>query len=1161
MKSLVASFFATTTRLFRPAAAALLFALVAIAPAHASTYAFRSDTYSWESTANTIASTDWDGSCTDYPVDDDQTTLNFTGGFTFTFAGTAYSSVRVLSNGMLQFGTDDGFQRTYINTAMPAAAPGNYSRRCANATPTNVLMGYWMDLKPASKYGGGGTVTWQQKGTAPNRYFVVSWNSVYQYNTTVPYTFQIILFENGEFKYQYNSANTTGSNATIGVQVSSSDYTQYAYNTGYASAGTAIRWYIPSNTPQLVAEYRMDETSWNGTVGEVQDNSTNGHDGVRVGTAQTVANGKVCRGESVPANTSATTIDGVDTQLDVNSGIGPQTGSLDFWYRGSAAWNNGSATMLVDATTQSSRPFYLQVDGTGVLRLVVSDPGGNTASVSSPAQKFAANTWVHVGAVWNVQAGSNKTQLRLYVNGAQVASSSSTIAGTLDYSIGSLLIGDNRTSGVLGTGATGNSANGTIDEVRVYNYDIGTTGVATDMAATHSCPSSLDHLELRGSASGLTCTPTTFSLVACQDSACSTPYTGGVTGSMTPATGSAVWQGGSAFSIPSGSSSVNVSLQLTTASTVTLGVSGLAPSNNGTNLCTLSGAASCSYTASDSGLLISVPAHAAESSASMTVSAVKKADNSTACTPAFASVSKPVSFSCAYVNPATGTLPLRVAGTALNTAGSAAAACDGSSKSVTLAFNVSGVATTTLQYADVGRMQINGSYSGSGNDAGLTMSGNTQFVVAPASFAVTGPSGKQRAGIAFSASVTARNGAGNTTPNFGRESPAEGVNLAFALYQPAAGSKGGFSGTLGAFSNGTASGSNFIWTEVGTGDITATLASAPPSGTGYLASGLSATGSTSAGGTSGAVGPFVPHHFVTTVTPKCIAGGTPFTYFDQPFAYTVQAMNGLSTPTATTNYDGSFSFTVSGASRTVAQPVTLSDAAALGGSFSPSATVPASAFSGGSASGSVAYGGFATKLNGPGTLKLRATEPVDSVGSSGYTEGSTEERSGRLRLFNAFGSEKSSLAITLQAEYWNGAAWVINAADSCTTLTSASVALSNVRSNTGGAGVWTTSFSPASVTLVAGTTSGLSAAAQPKLAAPTPAGYTGSVDVALDLGSTATDQSCLATHPAVIGAGLAWLRSQSGSCASTWDRDPSARASFGIYSPESKKTVHAREIF
>ena len=80
------------------------------------------------------------------------------------------------------------------------------------------------------------------------------------------------------------------------------------------------------------------------------------------------------------------------------------------------------------------------------------------------------------------------------------------------------------------------------------------------------------------------------------------------------------------------------------------------------------------------------------------------------------------------------------------------------------------------------------------------------------------------------------------------------------------------------------------------------------------------------------------------------------------------------------------------------------------------------------------------------------------------------------------------------------------------------------------------------------------------LSAPSPAS-TGGVDIAINLGATTTDQSCLATHPARTGAALPWLRSVQGSCAATFDRDPAARASFGIYSPETRKTLHVREIF
>jgi len=129
---------------------------------------------------------------------------------------------------------------------------------------------------------------------------------------------------------------------------------------------------------------------------------------------------------------------------------------------------------------------------------------------------------------------------------------------------------------------------------------------------------------------------------------------------------------------------------------------------------------------------------------------------------------------------------------------------------------------------------------------------------------------------------------------------------------------------------------------------------------------------------------------------------------------------------------------------------------------------------------------------------------------------------------------------------------MLNSADSCTTLAAASVALSNARSAAGGS---TTAVSSAgAITLANG--SGLLT-----LAAPSPAGSSLTLDLAINLGSSGVDQSCQANHPATTGAAKPWLRAQNGACAATADRDSAARASFGIFSPETRKTVHVRELF
>ena len=52
------------------------------------------------------------------------------------------------------------------------------------------------------------------------------------------------------------------------------------------------------------------------------------------------------------------------------------------------------------------------------------------------------------------------------------------------------------------------------------------------------------------------------------------------------------------------------------------------------------------------------------------------------------------------------------------------------------------------------------------------------------------------AGQAFSATVTAVNSAGSTTPNYGRETTPQSVNLSHTLVQPAGGSAGLFSAVI-----------------------------------------------------------------------------------------------------------------------------------------------------------------------------------------------------------------------------------------------------------------------------------------------------------------------------------------------------------------------------
>ncbi len=229
-------------------------------------------------------------------------------------------------------------------------------------------------------------------GAKPDRRFVISWVNVKLYNQTARYNFQVILYEtptaggNSNFKFQYTSGSSTGAAATVGVQVSSTDYTQYSYNQAYIdpTVGTAILWYPFTQFTGKQAEYRFDEGIWNGTAGEVR--IVHGYLQRRARRCcSQPSTGKVCRGGSFPLNSSNATVDAVGTPISPSS-----QGAIDFWYRSNTNWNaSGSDAMLFDATTTATRPFYLMKTAGGVLKFMVTDSGGNTITLSSSAQSFS----------------------------------------------------------------------------------------------------------------------------------------------------------------------------------------------------------------------------------------------------------------------------------------------------------------------------------------------------------------------------------------------------------------------------------------------------------------------------------------------------------------------------------------------------------------------------------------------------------------------------------------------------------------------------------------------------------------------------------------------------------------------------------------------------
>lgn len=1001
----------------------------------AATYTYQATSFAWE-----IASTNvvWDQTNTSYPRDDDKQTVNL--GFNFTFGGITYTQVRIITNGSLDFGTDQNFHQVYTNTAMPAA------------TVDRMIVPYWDDLNP----NGGGTVRYSTLGVGPNRRFVASWENVPVFSNGGSYTLQVIIYENGDIKFQYGAGNANGSSATIGVEVDDSDYTQYSFNSNSVSNGTAILFTAPP-APAARAYYALEENSWSG-AGSVIDSLSNFNGSPVGGVApvlpSTATPPGTCRAGNIPANTSTAIFDAVDTGIDVNSAIG-NLGAIGFWYRAATAWNDGNARMLFDASNDlgngtADKNFYLVKEGNGVLRFQIEDSADTDSAAVTGANSFAANTWHYIAVSWDLPSD----RVRLYVDGVLSATSTTNLNGTLGDTT-TLYLGDNRNNGMVGTtNYTGNSANGIIDEVRIYNYVRSSGQINIDMNTARPCIV-FDHIRILHDGEGLTCAPEQVTVQACSNAACSTLYTGSITTTLTP-TG---WVGGDTLTFSGGSSSAQ--LRRTTVSTATLSATGSTPTPTNAARCFNGLTETCTLNFVDAGFIFDVPnLTACKTSASITLSAVKSTDSGTSCAPAF-SGPRTVNFWSSYTNPASGTQTVRVNGTAVGTSSPGTG--------LSLTFNAAAQTTITVNYPDAGQMQLSARYTGSGSEAGLVMNGSDSFVSIPVGLAVYAASSCAAAdascpvfGTAGSTfSLTAKSACwvfdGDTdlsdnpaTPNFRLTN----IPMSHSLIAPAGGQPGTLA--LNTF--------DFIAADNGIHLINQTISevgvfrfSATPIAGSYF-------GQTVAAGTSPNIGRFKPRHFALSagmltdrVNMSCSPAST-FTYMGEnlrmEFTLTAQNNSNLTTQ----NYSGSFA---------KLNPAIIGNYN-IGAIDSSTPTPLSGRIAPQSASGVWTKGNVnvfaiialnrSAGIDGPYANLALGVDPVDSdsvrlvsynldVDNNASNDhglvANANIRFGRMRLENIFGTELLPLALPLYTEYYSGSQFIRNTTDSCSTYNAASITYSN----------------------------------------------------------------------------------------------------------------------
>jgi hypothetical protein len=313
------------------------------------------------------------------------------------------------------------------------------------------------------------------------------------------------------------------------------------------------------------------------------------------------------------------------------------------------------------------------------------------------------------------------------------------------------------------------------------------------------------------------------------------------------------------------------------------------------------------------------------------------------------------------------------------------------------------------------------------------------------------------------------------------------------------------------------------------------------------------------------VGRFVPDHFAidagAAITPRSdIAAcfGSPFTYMNERmdllFTLRARAFGGADTagyegPLSALALNNAASYNlgaIDGATPILAGRLDLSFIPAIATAWSVGTavlTIPLAITREASPDGpfgSVRIGIAPSDLDGVtlGTLDLDA----DNSGTNerGQVGGTTQIRFGRLRLENAIGSEKLDLPIPIQVQYWAGTAFNTNTDDTCTSISTANIALSDYYGGIDNTNVTIANLMPAPV-VFSGPNPGIG---NLRITQPAPA-PTSPGAVTLTVNLTAEAKSYLKGNWGVA----------------TYTADPRSRAAFGLYGGQPPNFIYFRENY
>ena len=168
--------------------------------------------------------------------------------FSFNFYENSYAQIWINAGGYITFSAQDAGGCGPNGTRFPE--PG---------FPANLIAPLWSRLTLAND-GTTNRVFYSSGGSAPNRYFVVEWNQV-EYSfpplaSQTIFTFEVILYENGDFRFQYQTIDYPGSyycdDIAIGIENANGyDGMPYLDYCDVPASGTAVLFTRPTDSARI----------------------------------------------------------------------------------------------------------------------------------------------------------------------------------------------------------------------------------------------------------------------------------------------------------------------------------------------------------------------------------------------------------------------------------------------------------------------------------------------------------------------------------------------------------------------------------------------------------------------------------------------------------------------------------------------------------------------------------------------------------------------------------------------------------------------------------------------------------------------------------------------------------------------------------------------